>query len=129
MDKRIQSLDSSRRILVVDDDQDILESICIFLHSEGFSVKTTPHADEILSCIVEFKPHLILLDVLLSGYDGRQICKMLKQHPEFKHIPVMLLSAHPSVVKTYKDYGAEEFVAKPFVIEEFRQKIHARCRV
>ena len=68
-------------------------------------------------------PHLMLVDVLLSGKDGRAIVKHLKSQPETMHIPVIMFSAHPNVQETVLQAGAEDFVAKPFVIDELLAKI------
>ena len=61
-------------------------------------------------------PDLILLDLLLSGKDGREIVKYLKSQEETRHIPVIMLSAHPSAEETARLAGADDFVAKPFDI-------------
>jgi len=62
-------------------------------------------------------PDLILLDVLLSGKDGREIVKQLKSQEETKSIPIIMFSAHPSAEKTAREAGADDFVAKPFHID------------
>ena len=68
-------------------------------------------------------PDLILLDVLLSGKDGREIVKRLKSQEETRHIPVIMFSAHPSAEKTARAAGADDFVAKPFEMDEILAKI------
>lgn len=68
-------------------------------------------------------PDLIILDVLLSGKDGRELVKHLKRQEETKHIPVMMLSAHPSAKESVREAGAQDFVAKPFDIDVFLTKI------
>jgi CheY-like chemotaxis protein len=68
-------------------------------------------------------PDLILLDVLLSGKDGREIVKYLKRKAETKAIPVIMFSAHPSAEETARAAGADDFLAKPFDIEVLLDKI------
>ena len=66
------------------------------------------------------RPHvaLIVLDVLLSGKDGRAICRKLKSQDETRHIPVVMISAYPDAERSSKEVGADAFVAKPFAIDD-----------
>jgi DNA-binding response OmpR family regulator len=68
-------------------------------------------------------PDLILLDVLLSGKDGRDIVKYLKQHEETKRIPVIIFSAHPGAEQTALEAGADDFMAKPFEIDDLLARV------
>lgn len=115
----------NRHILIIDDDPDILDALQLTLESEGFSVKTSPNADHIdkLICADEQKPDLIILDVLLSGNDGRSLCKKLKSHATTRCIPVIMISAHPDAERTVKAVGADAFLAKPFEVENLLQKV------
>jgi CheY-like chemotaxis protein len=108
----------SKKILVVDDDESIVEVIQLLLESEGYQVESSLSGD----CIPDFPggfPDLILLDVLLSGKDGREICKRLKSDPKTKHIPVIMLSAHVDANRLMRDSGADDFIEKPFDIDDF----------
>jgi DNA-binding response OmpR family regulator len=73
-----------------------------------------------------FEPDLIVLDVLLSGVDGRIICKKLKHSPESKHIPIIMFSAHPGAQKNMKDFGADDFLPKPFESNKLIERIEAQ---
>jgi DNA-binding response OmpR family regulator len=113
---------TAKRILIVDDEPDILESLRVILE-EGYEVVTSDK-DEFLEQLHNDRlPHLILVDVLLSGKDGRAIVKHLKSQPETMHIPVIMFSAHPSAYKTALQAGADDFLAKPFAISELLAKI------
>lgn len=112
-----------RRILVVDDEPDILEFLEIILDEEGYEVTTTNKGDYLERLHNGSLPHLILLDVLLSGKDGRDIVKYLKREPETKHIPVIMFSAHPSAEETARQAGADDFLAKPFNIDVLLARI------
>ncbi len=68
-------------------------------------------------------PHLLLLDVLLSGKDGREIVKDLKGQEETRAIPIIMFSAHPSAEETPRATGADDFLAKPFDIDVLLDKI------
>jgi len=112
-----------KKILVVDDEPDILEFLQEILEDEGYSVVTTDKGEYVEKLHNGGLPHLILLDMLLSGKDGRQIVKYLKSQEETKHIPVIMCSAHPSAEKTARAAGAEDFLAKPFEIDELLAKV------
>lgn len=112
-----------RRILVVDDEPDILEFIQVILEEEGYTVVTSDKGEYLEQLHNGGLPHLILLDVLLSGKDGREIVKYLKSQQETKHIPVIMFSAHPSAEETARQAGADDFLAKPFNINVMLEKI------
>src|SRR6266516_5471258 len=111
-----------KRLLVVDDKQDILEFLKVILEEEGYTVDTTDK-DDYLEKLNDILPDLILLDMLLSGKDGREIVKYLKMQEKTKHIPIILFSAHPSAQGFAKQAGADDFVAKPFEIDILLNKI------
>ena len=102
------------KILVVDDDESILDAVSLVLEEAGFTVETTPKGDETYPKVTSFNPDLILLDVLMSGNDGRHICKNLKTDDTTKKIPIVMISAHPSAKLDALDCGADAFLAKPF---------------
>ncbi len=106
----------SKTILVIDDDPDILDAIQYTLEDAGYKVVITEKAEyaENLHDKNGGLPDLIILDVLLSGKDGRTICNKLKSKKDTKHIPVIMISAHPNAEKSSKEVGAEAFLAKPF---------------
>jgi two-component system alkaline phosphatase synthesis response regulator PhoP len=104
------------RILVVDDDEGIIEVVQIVLESEGYEVQTSMNGD-FLQHLPEHLPDLILLDVLLSGNDGRVICKSLKSNSITRHIPVIMLSAHSDASKVADGSGADDFLEKPFDVD------------
>lgn len=112
------------RILVVDDDPDILSVMEILLTMKGFTVDVTPRGETTIDKIESFKPDLVLLDVLISGHDGRVICKEIKSLEHLKHLPVLMLSAHPGAAATISDYGADGFISKPFDVDNLMKKIH-----
>lgn len=114
------------RILVVDDDTDILSVMEILLTMKGFEVEVTAKGENTFPKITTFRPDLILLDVLISGHDGRTICKQLKTDEATKHIPVIMFSAHPGAAATIADYGADDFISKPFDVNNLIQKVNSQ---
>lgn len=116
---------AKKSILVVDDDPDILDALRFTLEYAGYDVKTTEKTDyaEHLHDSEGALPDVIILDVLLSGKDGRTICKMLKSHLETKAIPVIMISAHPDAERSVKEVGADDFIAKPFDIDHLLKTV------
>ena len=110
----------SKHILVVDDDPDILDAIEWMLEDAGYDVQTSERGDsaENLRGDAGVLPDLIILDVLLSGKDGRTICRQLKSRPDTREIPIVMVSAHPSAARAVRAVGADDFVAKPFDVDE-----------
>lgn len=115
---------SQKSILVIDDDPDIAEALQFMLETVGYSVTTSSQGDGIVSN-GKALPDLILLDILLSGSDGRDICKRLKRDTTARHIPIIMISAHPGVEESVKAAGAQDFIAKPFDMDDLLQKIAA----
>ena len=116
-----------KKVLIVDDDIDILTVVQILLSMHNYNVQAIPKWQDITNTIKSFTPDLILLDVALSGADGRVICKQLKQSNETQHIPVILFSAHYDLANNIQDCMADGLVTKPFetsyLLETIRKNI------
>jgi len=110
-----------KRILVIDNDPDILYAVDFILKQMNLEVMTTENASDVQTDINDFKPNLILLDILLGGVDGRLICQDIKL--KNRSPLVILFSANEKLLKTYLDYDADGYIAKPFDIKDFSNKI------
>lgn len=113
----------NKKILIVDDDASILDAVSMVLEDAGYIVKINIRGEKTSELVESFKPDLILLDILMSGNDGRKICKTLKTNEKTKNIPIILISAHPSAAGYAKTYGADDFLAKPFEIKDLLDKV------
>ena len=113
------------KILVVDDDVDILTLVKMSLQMHNFSVEGLSRWEQVEDCVKSFKPELILLDISLKGADGREICKKLKLADETKHIPIILFSANAELGNTYRECNAEGYIEKPYVLSNMLEKIRA----
>ena len=115
------------KILVVDDDADILAVVEIILSMHNYSVKTISRREDISHSIQNFTPDLILLDVALGGADGREICSELKKSANTKHIPIILFSAQYDLANNMQGCKANGLVTKPFetpyLLETIRRNI------
>src|SRR5258706_2491656 len=103
---------NKKTVLIVDDDIGITEALFFMLTYEGYNV-VIDKGDDVFKHIKKHKAFIILLDILLSGFDGRELCKAIQKNEEFKNIPIVLLSAHPSAYLTYKKSRAKYFISKP----------------
>lgn len=117
-------------ILAVDDEEDILTLLAYNLEKDGCAVTTTPSAEDALQRIQSSPPDLILLDVMLPGMSGIDLCKRLKSDDATRPIPVILLSARSeeSDVVIGLELGADDYVTKPFKPRELIARIRAHLR-
>lgn len=106
------------RILVIDDDKPILELVKSILDNEGHVVETVSNWTVVFDKIRQYKPDLIILDIFISGSDGRVICKELKKSKTTTNIPVILFSATNRLEAYTKDSNAQAYLKKPFEATE-----------
>jgi DNA-binding response OmpR family regulator len=111
-----------KKIMIADDDPGILDAISIMLEFEGYEVESSPNGSALLMMKTEF-PDLVLLDIWMSGTDGKDICKQLKQNPTTKGIPIVMISASKDIERSALEAGADDFLAKPFDINDLLKKI------
>lgn len=114
------------KILLIDDDPDIRQSTSAVLRRQGYDVVTASHREEALQRLTDEEPSIILLDVLLSGADGRELCREIKADVATSHIPVIMFSGHPGAASGFESYGADDFLAKPFTAEELLRRLSSR---
>jgi CheY-like chemotaxis protein len=107
-----------KKIFVADDDAAILDVICIILEEEGYEVFAVSEGS-IIDLVTETQPDLLLLDIWMSGVDGGEIAKKLKEMPTTKDIPILLISANRDTERIAGLSGADGFISKPFDIDEF----------
>jgi DNA-binding response OmpR family regulator len=113
-----------KKILVVDDDDDVLETIQLVLEIGGYDIEPLNNAQFVFDRIREFKPDLVLLDVVLGKIDGRVICSQLKSHEETKNIPILMMSGLYDL-KEIQDLECDpdDFMSKPFKMDVLLEKI------
>ena len=117
------------KILIVDDSKDILEGMKMFLEIKNYNVKTISNAKTIKEDIAAFNPDLLILDIYLSGFDGRELCKELKTDNDTKHLKIILFSAASNALEDYGYYGADECLEKPFGLNDISDKIESVLRI
>jgi DNA-binding response OmpR family regulator len=112
----------SRKILVTDDDPAIRDVFKIIFENAGYEVEIKSNANDLLKLNSNF-PDLFLIDRLLSGVDGIEVCKHLKNQSATKDIPIIIISASPDARKLAKDAGADDFIEKPFGVATLLKKV------
>lgn len=112
-----------KRILVIDNDQDILEAVDAALSMENYSVETSPIVEDIFQMIHDKNPDLILIDYLLYGINGGELCHMIKTEPSTAHLPVIIFSGYPKVLQSLGTYDCDAFISKPFELDNFMMVI------
>ncbi len=113
---------NGKKILIADDNSDIVESLQLLLEGQGFKVDSTVKAERI-GKMVHNHPDLLILDVMMPGFDGRQICKTLKEKSETRDIPIIMYSANHETEASSLRAGADCFISKPFEIHDLLQKV------
>ncbi|HTB52189.1 MAG TPA: response regulator [Ferruginibacter sp.] len=115
-------------ILVLDDSKDLLQMIKAIFQLHNYEVRTALTKSSLLAHMEIFKPDIILMDVLLEGSNGKEICKELKTDPATKNIPVILLSGSHEQLRNYKEYSADDIIEKPFEFEDVERKVKLALR-
>ena len=108
----------SKNILIVDDQEDILDVLKEIFEMEGYNVTALTYTEDVIRSINQYQPDLVMLDFLLAGVNGGELCHQIKVNPIHSHIPVIMLSGYPRVLESLGNYGADAFVAKPFDVNE-----------
>ena len=115
------------KILVVDDDAYVCESLAALLGTDGYTVVTAQSGSEALRCLYKERPDLVLLDVLMPGMDGWEVCRRIR---EMSDIPIVMLTALGQVKDRVRglDLGADDYLVKPVAVEELRARVRAALR-
>lgn len=119
-----------KKILIADDEPDILEIIQFNLQSEGYEVITAKNGDEAIDLAKKHQPDLIILDVMMPGKSGIEVCNILRLQPNFKDTLIIFLSAlsdESSEVKGLES-GADDYLSKPIRPKVLLSKVNALCR-
>lgn len=118
---------SKQRILIVDDDENIAELISLYLTKECYDTRIVGDGESALSAVTEFVPNLILLDLMLPGIDGYQVCREVRKNSS---IPIIILSAKGEVFDKVLglELGADDYMEKPFDSKELVARVKAVLR-
>ena len=120
-------MEKRSRIMVVDDDRNLLELISRILELEGYDVSVTADSSSVLALLKEYRPDLVLLDIIMPKLDGFQVLYLIRQH---SNVPVIMLTAKGEVNSLEKAVilGADDYVRKPFSTRVLMARIEAKLR-
>ncbi len=113
----------SYRILILDDDTDILFFCSVIFENLGFDVASVTHCKDIYDQVEKNHPDIILIDNWIPDVGGTKAIQLLKQHPVFKEIPVILFSANNNLPALAKEAGADNYLKKPFDLTAIEEMV------
>ncbi len=121
---------SKEKILVVDDEQDLVKLICYQLEKEGYKLLSAYNGEDALSLARKERPELVILDLMLPGIDGLEVCKKLKADQALSHTAIIMLTAkgEESDITTGLKLGADDYMTKPFSPKELVARAQAVLR-
>ncbi len=114
-----------KKALVIDDDEDVNELMCVMLENAGFQTTAAYNGDEGLKKALDFSPDVILLDIMMPGLDGIGVCRVLRSMEETKNIPIIMVTAKTGLSDKLLGYitGANRYIVKPFDLEHLLMEI------
>lgn len=114
---------SKKRILIFDDDAVILEVITIIFEEGGYEVEISETSHDIIEKVAQFNPDIILMDNWIPNIGGVEATKLLKNHEDYKHIPVIYITANNDINTLAKSAKADDYIAKPFDLDALEEKV------
>ncbi|MCD0456406.1 response regulator [Chryseobacterium sp. LC2016-27] len=118
----------TKRILIFDDDRSILDVFTIIFGENGYCVEVSETSHDIIERVNKFRPHLILMDNWIPDIGGIEAVRLLRDHDKFKDIPVIYISANNDINFLAKKAQADDFIAKPFELEDLERKVEKFIR-
>jgi DNA-binding response OmpR family regulator len=117
-------------ILVVDDDPNSLDIVRTFLESRGYTVFTAVDGKDALAKLEEVHPALMLLDVMMPGMDGWEVARVVKNHPNFKDVRVIMLTARSDFTDKHQGLraGADDYIVKPIRLDELARRVERNLK-
>ncbi|MBS4958194.1 response regulator transcription factor [Clostridium sp.] len=121
---------ANEKILVVDDEEHIAELISYNLTSNGYKVITANNGNDAVKLAVEEKPNLILLDLMIPGKDGYDVCKDIRSNSDVRNTPIIMLTAKSEELDKILglELGADDYITKPFSVRELLARVKAVLR-
>lgn len=118
----------SKRICVLEDNEEILEILTMVLEEEHYIVFGFGTVSTFLASAEDLKPHVCLLDVMLPDGNGLQVCRDLKGNPQMYDVPVIIMTANSHIEKMKDDCDADDFITKPFDINDLAERVNLQAK-
>jgi len=117
--------DVKRRVLIADDEPNIAVSLEFLMEQSGYEIRTVANGDDALSVAREFRPHLLLLDIMLPLKNGFEVCQVIRESPELKPVKIIMLTAKGRETEVAKGLalGADAYITKPFATRELLEAV------
>ncbi|RFZ91239.1 response regulator [Mucilaginibacter conchicola] len=122
---RLSKRQMSKKILICDDDEGILEMLEMALYAEEHEISTEINSLKLIGRIRDERPDLLILDLWMPVLSGDQITRTLKEMPEYKNLPILVISASRDGEDIARKAGANDYLAKPFDIDELLKKVES----
>jgi phosphate regulon transcriptional regulator PhoB len=124
------STTAGKTIMVVDDEQDIVDLVTYNLERQGYKVISACDGQTALSLVQTGRPHLVLLDLLLPGIMGLDVCRAIRKNQETKHLPIIMITAMSDTLDRILglEIGADDYITKPFNVRELLARVDAVLR-
>ncbi|PZU22285.1 MAG: response regulator [Chryseobacterium sp.] len=113
----------NKKILIFDDDAAILEVVTIIFEENGYEVRISETSHDILEKVAECRPDVILMDNWIPKIGGVEATKILKNNEEFKHIPVIYMTANNNIAALASEALADDYISKPFDFDDLEEKV------
>ncbi len=115
----------TKKVLIAEDEESILVSLEFLMRNDGYEVRVATRGDELLACIEDFLPDLILLDVMLPRRNGFELCMDIRANAAWSAMKIIMISAkgREAEVQRGLDAGADAYVTKPFSTSELREQV------
>jgi DNA-binding response OmpR family regulator len=106
----------AKEILIVDDEPSVVAPIQFLMQQQGYQVMVAERGEDALDLIYQYKPDLVLLDIMLPGIDGYEVCEIIRLNPDFRDIKIIFLTAKGREAEIAKGLalGADAYITKPF---------------
>lgn len=114
-----------KRVLIADDEPNIVVSLEFLMQQSGYEIRTAANGDEALTAASEFRPHLMLLDLMMPVRNGYEVCQAVRENPGLKGMKIVMLTAKGRELEVAKGLaiGADAYVTKPFATRELLETV------
>lgn len=115
----------AKKVLIAEDEDSILVSLEFLMRNDGYEVRVVSRGDEVLPCIRDFLPDLVLLDVMLPRRNGFELCRDIRANAEWAAMKIIFISAKGREAEVQRgfDAGADAYITKPFATSELREQV------
>jgi DNA-binding response OmpR family regulator len=116
-----------KEILIVDDEPGVAVAIQFLMEQQGHRVMVAQRGEDALDLIYKYKPNLVLLDIMLPGISGWEVCEIIRLNPDYRNIKIVFLTARSSEVEIAKGLalGADAYITKPFSNDKLVARVNA----